>query len=250
MNKVQLTEDSRDLHVHVFGQTGLENIPDEFDFDAGLLNEVEKPYEVCCTAISATSVATDQTKKIYDYIDLFAKTPHTTQGATPQDSLGTVCKLGLLIKGTNDRDNQWDGYYRSDTGQYDFFDNIRASLWGGKTSTTIASWWYEEFNSAGSEGIMPIGKTVVSSHDYKISGVKLVNGVQMLIVKSWLGYIMYMPRETANALFSKWGCAGYIPLNKNGVVPSINRKGLGLTVTDFYKNLYLQILQWIYSLKS
>lgn len=250
MKTVILTEDSRDAHAHMeLGNIGLETILDEFDFDSGLLNVIEQPYEVCCTAISGCDVATDQTKKIYDYTDLFAFTPHGSGGATPQDSLGTMCKKGLLIKGTYDRDMQWDGYYRSDTGQYDAFDNLRASLWGGKTSTTVASWWYQEWSMTPSGAIMPIGKTVVSSHDYKISGVKLVNGQQCLIVKAWLGYVTYMPRETCNAVFAKWGCAGYIPLNKNGFTPSIRSKELGMVVTDFYKNMWIQILQWILLLK-
>jgi hypothetical protein len=245
MNTRILKVDSRNRHFHVFGQT-MDFLP-ESNFGAGVPNIIEKPGEVSCTAISSVKVCDSQTKGDYDVDMLWTVTPHNQFGAAPQDTLGAVVKNGLYNDTTDVRDKIWQGYFQTDTGSLDKFDNTRSAMTLANSSAVIATNWYRNWNYLKPGEVMPFGDTIVSEHCYVFLDWKLVNGVTMAVIDAHQGYTTLMPREVFNMELAKWGCGGYMPSTQ--AVLDERTKTIMESLVDALKNLIL-MLKFQLSLKK
>ena len=231
-----LRKDSRDLKFHKsFG--AISEFPLELDLDAHIINTVEGNGEVDCTAISCTEVATDHTKEIYDHDELWSRVPHGNLGADPRVTMGIMVKEGLQPLNSWMRKKPYSSYWRSDTGYLDSFDNVRSSMLLAKSTTTVATPWYREWIGLARESVMPMGKSIVSYHDYKISGWKQINGEPMLIIKWWSGYINYMPRNVFNSAMSVYGSSALMP--STAEIDAIRKKTLLEIIKDLLVNIIL-----------
>lgn len=210
MIKVLLKQDSRDIHVKdYFGSVTA--IPETIEFDKNITNPIESPFDVDCTAISATDVCTNQTGTKYNIDDLWALTPHDTTGADPRDSMGTLVKYGLQPVNGGPRDTRWLSYFRSDGQSGDYAATTQSSMIMTQSPTTVASNWYSEWNTAGPDEVLPMGKIRVSGHDYEITGWRMYGLALQFHVKHWRGYFVWMPKDIFNIEMDKYGTGAYIP---------------------------------------
>lgn len=228
----RLKQDYRD--VHVVGSVDF--IPDEIEFDRGLTNIIESASDVDCTAISATDVATDQVGTIFNILDLWALTPHGAQGADPRESMGALVKYGLQPTNGGPRDTRWKGYVRSDGTSGDYGLTVQNSMISLQSSTTVASNYYQEWTNTPEGGVLPVGKTLVSGHDYKISGWRTVDGQVQFHVKFWTGGFKWMPKGIFNIEMDKYGTGAYIPTTTEILIQSEK------TLMNFIKSLWDSII--------
>lgn len=209
-NGVRLKQDSRDRHAHVrFGQTATFEPESNFGFD--LYSVIEPDTAVSCTAFSTTKVRGSQTKSQYDVDNLWSLVPHGEGGADPRDTLSTAIKNGLKDFSDTGMDYGIKGYYRADTGALRTADNVRSAMTQNNSSIMINSYWYKEWNETPVGGVLPIGKTQVSTHSYIIVDWKLVNGVTMFLIDSHQGVRRYMPFEVMEAALTAWGASTLMP---------------------------------------
>ena len=228
-----LKQDSHDLHIaDHFDVGGI--IPDTIEFDKGLTNPIEANGGEYCTALSATDVGTDQVGILFNVDDLWALTPHGADGANPRDSMGAVVKYGMQPMNGGPRDTRWTSYMRADGNSGDYGATLQASMIATQSSTTVATPYYQEWTDTSEDGVLPVGKTLVSGHDYKISGWRTVNGVVQYHVKFWTSGFKWMPKDVLNLALDAYGSGAYIPTT---VATTSNQISFLQKCLDFIVNL-------------
>lgn len=238
IKKKVLSVDSRDKHLHVFGQ--VVDFSPESNFSGNVPNLVESPDGVNCTAISCVKVGDSKTKKLYDVDTLWQATPHSAMGADPRAPLSTAVKNGLFNRAIGQMEKLWSGYFRADTGSLDGFDNCRSAMTITQSGCTIATNFYANWGNINrARGIVPVGDVVVSEHDYFFKDWVIQDGVTYALIDFHLGYDVLMPREVLNAELAKTGCGAWMP-SDNGAGLTETRNLLEWLV-DLYQNLILAI---------
>lgn len=220
--KVILRQSRKDRHVKDYFPVGQVIIPDSIEFDKGLSNPIEQPSETDCTAISGTDVATDQSGTLYSIDDLWALTPHSVNGADPRDSMKAITQHGLQPLNGGPRDTRWTSYLRSEGDVGDFARNLMASMMATQSSTTVASNYYQEWTDTPENEVLPMGKTRVSGHDYKISGWRTRGLAIEFHVKFWTGGFKWMPADIFNIELNKYGTGCYLPTTKETTANQIS----------------------------
>lgn len=243
MKKVLLRQNSKDIHVKdYFG--AIDTIPDTLELDTGISNPIEQPGAVNCTAISACDVCANQVGTLFDVDDLWALTPKSSQGATPQDSLGTLITHGLKPLNGGPRDTRWVSYFRSDGTKGDYFVTTQTSMVLTKSSTTVACNFYAEWLTVGSDGVLPKGETWVTGHDFEVTGWRQTPTGPQFHVKFWTGHFVWMPKDVYNEEMDRYGTGAYIPSSKT---VSIGQRTLLQTLLDAMVNLCLLLQQKLLS---
>lgn len=207
--KILLKKDSKDWDYHItFGATDVSKLPDEFIVQTNPA-PVQPLGDVKCTAYSVCRIAQAEDAIDYDIDYQFSQTPHTSEGATPQDAFSVPVKIGLLPKGyvgtlqdVQAMQHKHPAYFRTDTGMFDRFDNLRSAIYLNKIPVGIASYWYSNWSLT---DILPVGNREISGHMYECTGWKVVNGEVMLVIEAWTGRTLYMPRQTFNAAMQVTG---------------------------------------------
>jgi len=204
---IQLRQDSRDKHFFEhFGQ--VVSFPLEVNFDTPLPDTIQAPGDVECTAITTCELATDETKVVYDFQELFRRIPSNSFGADPRDALGEAVSNGLKRKDYDLTVKSWNSYWRADTGSsglIDAFDNVRSAMLLAQAPVGVATGWYDNWTTE----ILPEGNRMTSGHMYAIEGWKQVNDEPMFIIEAWLGRKLLMPRKTFNKALGI-GCGSWV----------------------------------------
>lgn len=110
-------------------------------------------------------------------------------------------------------------------GNGDAFNSILSAMYTGKISISIGSPWFEEWyqdnsNHTGIVNMPIIDGSYPSWHNWKICGLKTINGIQYLIGKTWQGASvgdngwLYFSRDVINAALSVYG-SGALTINPN-----------------------------------
>lgn len=201
--------DSRDkIYQQKFGQAL--DIPDEFNFDSNLYDNVQPLGDVKCTCYTTCDIAEDQDKREYDIIDLWSRISKDQHGADPREPLSEAVANGLLPINSTERIKNWKSYWRADVGDKDPFDNVISSLWLAQSPVGVGTYWHAEWLVVPQSGILPMGKTQMNGHMYSVEGVKIINGVKYLIVEAWLGKKLYMSREVFNEAMKPYGMQAWV----------------------------------------
>ena len=235
-----LPKDDRDFSFGaIFGLPKLEELPDEYSV-AKPLKIKDQGYSDMCTAYALTAVSEDQ--------ELVELNPFYTFGKTKQimgeweswgADLRSACKSAVnygfipadgIIKVPDDEDRDkaanWENWpqetdqeaarhkkrsYFGVTGQYDTFDNLRATLWQNRAeerSVIAGCVWRNEWTQAGG-GIIPRSYGDRGfGHAFKVFGWKKIDEELYLIAQLSNGAeigdggIFYFPRDTVNKEFT------------------------------------------------
>ncbi len=163
--------------------------------------------------------------------------PSSSQGATPQQTLGTAVRNGLKNLLTGSMDKIWSGYWQCNTGSMDAFDNTRSAMTLANSSCLAAGNWYQNWSRCIPGEVMPQGDIVVSEHCYVILDWKLVNGVTMFLIDAHLGYTLLMPREVFNMEMGRTGCGTFMGANKT--VEATRVRSLQQWLLDAIQNIII-----------
>lgn len=186
-----------------------------------------------CTDVTQAELCIDETLEMVSPFDL-EKVTHANAlgGFDIRASLDAARKLGWF-----------DAFFNIRHPQLDMFDSIRLAMCSGapeKRSVSVGTPWFKEWQ--GYQGmVMPnpdLNQTLTVWHNWSIKGWKSINGVSMLIGKSWQGDkvgdkgFQYFPREVINSIFS---VSGTVAFTATQVKPA------NIQTVD------LPLLQWIWS---
>lgn len=186
-----------------FGSTSTINL--ELSVDSGVF-PIEPIGSVACTCYTTTQIATAITGKSYDVAwqwQMMVNTNLATpQGAAPQDAFKSAVSNGFLPLGATVIDKPVVAYFRADQGVYDAFGNVQSAMQleynkGFRRPVGCGTLWYEEWNIVPANGVLPIGKTPISDHEWEICGWD--TDIDIFKINAWQGYYLYMPRDVFNA---------------------------------------------------
>lgn len=235
-------KDPRDFNLAaIFSQADVAEIP-ATDWVVAPPFQIKHQLDTdLCTAFAVTAVSEDQERVDLSPEYQFAKTKqirgeYEEWGADLRSACKSVVKFGSLPQGSspyrvgaNDRNTiaNWEryhpgldenakphrkrSYFRVDTGRYDTFDNIRASLWQNReekaTVITGVVWRPSWLGAPG--GVIPkSSETGGYGHAIKVFGQKLFDGEPYLVVQNSYGEgcgdkgLFYFPREVVNREFT------------------------------------------------
>lgn len=233
---LELEKDERDLTVgQLFSLPDLKDIPDEFDVSEPLVIKDQQADDFCF-AFATSSISEDQEAvELSPFFQAYAtktivQNNDKTWGADLRSAALSAVNVGSLESSltdvgiTVDRDvvldpKTWsaDQMANAEThkkasfamvvGQYDHFDNIRATMWyfkDNKKSVLVGLTWCAEWLSANA-GIIDFMGQPISGHAFKIFGVAKRFG--QLFLKAQLssgtgvgeGGIFYISREVMNS---------------------------------------------------
>lgn len=251
---------AQDLSFHKtvkqqFGAVGLPtDMPSEFDFDAGLTmpdQELPDAYfnipalPFGCTGETQSDCCVDgdlvryNPKFVYDNTRVMEGTQGEDVGCDIRDSLKSLSIYGLQALGdTSDISfGRRRGPYMdilSNRNGLDYFDAIRVALWrnytltGVKRSASVGTPWFAEWGKFNLDSFGRMTAQFIYNgnpqeyawHNWKISGVRRVNGELCLIAKSWQGKeygnggFSYLTREAVNKAFAIQYTGAYLPGTK------------------------------------
>lgn len=232
---IKFTYDSRDkIFQNKFG--AVLDLPEEFNVDSSLHDDVQPIGDVKCTCYTACDIAEDQTKTVFDINDLWKRIPQSPQGANPRDVFKEVIANGLLPKGKAEREKRWSSYWRGDLGSHDPFDNLRSALVTANSPVGIGTYWYLEWLN---KTILPVGKTGSFGHMYVCEGWKLIDGQPHLIIEAWTGRKMYMSREVFNTALKPLGMQTWVLSTSE--IDSKRSKSLIEMIKDVMTNLIITL---------
>lgn len=284
MKLIPTKKDPRDSRFHfyrLFGSTAAAQYR-EIDNDAGLTNP-DQNFEnrpEGCTSYTVTDIATDQDGILYSHDFQFMKTlqvmgsTDASKGADGRTSFKVPVSIGLLTKELEPVEmssqtqayiataSNWQAFLLNKTvrkpayipispvrGQ-DWFDAVYNALDKGFT-VGFATQWSPDFNTV--KYILPDNPTrLFFGHEYKITGVTLVDGQPYLKVKPWMGRTKYhngiclMSRTLCNQLLGTLGtyCATLAKLPSD-VIDAQKQQQIAVqdTLLALLQNLYISYLQ-------
>lgn len=198
-------------------------LPEDFNLDIGLTNfsqnEPNAVFETPaqpegCTGMTQSDIATDSDHIEFSPYFTYRKTCYmmnisTNEPCDMTDSLNSMLVYGLQALGeTTDQQayaHKRGKPYSVNPLNGDLFMGMVSAMSIGKTSISFASTWYESFDNP-TNGIIPFPTGQTSGHNWKMCGLKTINGVAYLIAKPWLGSewgengFCYFSREIINSL--------------------------------------------------
>lgn len=200
---------------------------DELNLDAGFgfPDQNADGYPNGCTGYTQSELCQDEDKVKYRPDFTYKKTL-----LMDDQQLGEPCDIKTSLKSTkvygvqgqNETEQEAfkhirGAYYQVEKTN-DWFDGIRSSITLNNCSVSVASQWFESFEtSIGQDGILPeIFSPSFSWHNYKCVGWKQINGQPYIILKSWQGKgygdkgYCYMSRSLCNSLLSVDGAGAFI----------------------------------------
>lgn len=271
--KPYFVKSKKDYSFHrTFGSINPVDLPLEYNVDPGFTNEDQGATTVC-TAETVTDMCTDEDGIIYSVGWQYAKTlqlmnvPTSTEGADLKTAMSVPVIFGSLpekdapmsLKNNSQiiladhrnwgiycdniaSKNKKTAYFMLEDGQYDWFDDIRSTMWSTrdeKRSVALGIPWYQEYNDTGSDGIVKQGIRQISWHACAVKGWVIRKGIMYLKIKSWRGRnagdngFLYFSREEINRLLSVYGsCGGTItkkvPIDIKTVKISLFQQIIGL----------------------
>jgi hypothetical protein len=231
----------------------LANIPDSFNFDAGLTmpdqNADGLPYG--CTGYTQSELCQDEDLIAYDPRFTYDNTlfmegigtdnPNFEKiGCQVKDSLKSVMIYGVKPKTGGDSFSHRKGAYYDpvdNTQGLDAFDALRVSMWqnyilnNGKRTISISTPWLPEWFNYDNLGVVPSefnysgNPADYSWHNWKIAGFTKINNELVAIGKTWQGATvgdkgwLYFRRETINAIFgiSTVGSDMFAPVTQGNI---------------------------------
>lgn len=219
--------------------------------DAGTL-DTEPVGEVTCTLYTTTKIGTAETGRKYDvnwlWTQMIKLGKVSSGGASPQDAFSVSIK-GMKVVPTGEIDT-FPAYFRVDTGSNTPFDNIKSAIQsqfnkGNKRPVGVGSGWYAEWGGVLPNGVMPMGKTHTSDHEWLVCGWDAEHP-NCFKIDAHIGYYMYMPKEVFNAtMAATYGAVGLtIAQTTEEMIEVLKGQKIDLikTALDFCYNL-LKILQ-------
>lgn len=207
--KIILREDSRDkVFKKMFGQ--VVTLPDEYNADSSLPDDVQPIGDVKCTCYTTCGIAEDQEKREFDINDLWQRIPSNQFGAEPRDVLKEAVSKGLLPQGQKDRVKDWKSFWSAKDGLKDTFDNVRSAIYMSQSPVGVALYWCQEWLNVPEMGVMPLGKTQLNGHMFQVEGWKNLYGTPYLIVEAWIGRKLLMDRNVFNDAMSKYGTQAWV----------------------------------------
>lgn len=284
-----LTADPRDLEQHkILGAVPLLELPLDDFFVGEVIGIKDQGSKDFCGGYAGAAVAEDQedVELNGDYPFMVAKRllggeAWKSWGISLRDICNVGVKIGFLEQEAypfaheeKDRDflanpENWpqdldmlaadhrkNSYFRADTGPYDLFDNLRASLWQNrvkKCSILAGCVWRYEWNEV-KGGIVPKDYDQNGrgeGHAVKIIGQMIINGEPHLVVPNSWGPkygdagIFYFPREVVNREFKNFGGFSFNDMNKD-TARIYQENGITVDTGQFYK-LMKVIWNWIRS---
>ncbi len=235
--KLLLKRDSRLFsYQHVFGSTS--EIAKTLLLDTGSL-DIEPIGSVACTVYTRDKIASAETGKTFDHLkgwsDMVTRGKTSSQGASPQDAFSCAVNPGLTVAVSGEVIT-FPAYFDVLKGIYDSFGNVQSAIQleydkNLKRPIGIGSKWYQEWQGIAPNGVMPMGKTPVSGHEWMICGWDEEHG-DMFKIDAHQGYYTYMPREVFNATIRD--CYGAVGLTLAQTTQE---------VIDFNKAIKVSVLQ-------
>ena len=235
----EYVSDDRDFSLGAMYDTPV-IIPDQDFIVAPIVKIKDQESSDLCTSYALTAVSEDQEGIELSPEFTFAKTKELmgtwqTWGASLRDACRSAVKIGFLEQQSSpyvlSRDGRntvanwenWDKKYDMDAishkkeaffsvdGQYDMFDNIRATLWrwrNEKRSIATGIKWRSEWTDT-KAGVLPIEYGLGQyGHAFKVCGQKNIFNKWYLIAQLSNGTsignqgMFYMPREVVNKEFN------------------------------------------------
>ncbi len=199
-----LKKDSRLFpYQTTFGST--ETFDDTVELDAPFtVDEIEPIGSVACTCYSANKVKSAETGKEYDPVWLWTQLVQsgkaTSAGASPQDAFSIAIK-GQKVVPTGEIDTSV-AYFRVDSGDADPFTNVKSAIQleyttGKKRPVACGTKWYVEYNNTFPNGVLRMGITPNSAHEWIIVGWDSTHP-NMFKIDAHQGYYLYMPQDVFN----------------------------------------------------
>lgn len=242
--------DNRDydfVKSHALGGVTQVNFPDSYNTDADIWMPNQDlsnpqfmppagPMPYGCTDFSQADIGNDLQGALVCNPEALEAITHANAngGGDMRTSLSAAKQLDWIT-----------GFFNVIPAQLDYFDTIRLAMVSGipeKRSVTIGTPWFSVFEQPDSNGVLStppnFDTTNVPWHNHKICGWKSVQGVVVLISKSWQGPnyadhgLCYWPRALVNSVMSVPGTAAFTATR--GVMPPVST----ISVT---------LLQWLIS---
>ena len=182
-------------------------LPEEYDTDRPLLDDIQPIGDIRCTCYGICDVAEDFTGKEYDIQDLFNRIPSNSKGADPLVAIAETIKNGLLPIGGTKREIVFThGDIKAHIGEYDAFDNVRTKMMISKIPILMWGAWYRNWLG----GVVEIGDVVTNYHcvdieGWKATSIEFFNGVPHLEMEAWTGRKYYFSREVFNWWVKQYG---------------------------------------------
>lgn len=198
-------------------------LPADFNLDSGLTDfnqNIANPVfgtpaqPEGCTGMTQSDVATDSDHIIYSPYFTYEKTCYMMNVPVGQpcdmtDSLNSMIVYGLEASGeTTDQQaltHRRGKPYSVQPINGDLFMGMISAMSVSNESISFGSTWYQSFDRP-INGIVPAPTGPTSGHNWKICGLKTINGTPYLIAKPWLGAgwgdrgFCYFSREILNKL--------------------------------------------------
>lgn len=237
-------------HHRKLGGTQLPLMIYNYDAGFGMPDQNADGFPNGCTSYCNAELCQDQDKVKYDHVELYERSLDLSNGQLGDGVDARDALSVLLDPGPKTLDT---GVYKPRTGYftvdkapgYDWFDSIRIALRSGfseRKSISLCTPWLPEFDSAGTNGVVPMITTVYRDslpyHDHKISGEILINGVPYLCDKSWQGATigdrgwLYFGREQINTLMDMPDCGVF-------VVTKVPPEGVQTIALFLYERLFI-----------
>lgn len=207
-----------------FGQAVLDY--SEFTLDAGLTmrDQNAEGLPQGCTGMTQTDCATDQDKLVYEPLftykwTLFMEDSPMGSPCSVMASLKSTTVYGLQEKGKEGEElTHRRAPYFIIKRLGDHFDGIVSAMRLKNISVSVGTPWPSDLERTGKDGIVHIydwPTEFTSGHNYKICGIKHINGEPYLRVKSWQGAHFgdkgwcYFDRKTTNRLLGYEGAGAF-----------------------------------------
>lgn len=265
-NGIQKTKrDHRDYSFHkTFGTTRFDvgSLPQEFNIDAGLWMPDQNAFGLPfgCTGFTQGDLIADQDKEIPNPAYIYDATPphDRSLGRSLRASFKVICDKDMLFPLLNDPTKTLKPrpkYFSvKPAGRIDWFDAVRIAIFVNQhefRSVSVGSPWFSEWNNAGSgtevvkepngtytlrvapqgkSGILPAPAKYtwgVIGHNWKISGWKVIDGVEYLIGKPWQGENfgdngwVYVSREIFNKTMQVNGSSAFTVADDDAPIKTV-----------------------------
>lgn len=238
-------------------------IPQEFNFDTiGVFpNQNLDGLPNACTAYTVTGIASNEDKINYDDKDftyLNTKLMMGVSGDVPCDQM-TSLKSGTVygVKTKPETPDQALNHRRAPyfivkklNGSY--FDGVLSAMWIKQGTLSIGSPWLPQFETPHANGWVGFFNPPTSfteGHNWECCGIKIIDGEQMIICKSWQG--------------ANYGDKGYCYFDKKNFDDILSVAGIGifgqkhaepsdivLVKEDIITTIISYLYQWLNLLKN
>lgn len=199
-----------------------------YNYDIGKTNPNQNVdgYFMGCRGYTLADIAGDEDDAIYQHQNTYdricAWEGHgISTGGQIVDALDFGMAEGLLridesteTQALQHRRGKW--FYVDKVQGRDWFDSHRIAMRLTKVPISVGTIFFDEWVFTPIGGLMTANFAfdgtwdTESGHNYKMCGETVINGKDALIIKPWIGRIMYIGREAFNRAFDVYGTASFI----------------------------------------